>query len=362
MVAGAATVITLQMLLPLKFLRVLSGTVLACMKSIALKPAAGTAVDLSPLSHAGVIDCVNVGSASVQDGLREVIVRIGAATTQIEISRLNALQSTLGNMLTSAPVNANGSPTANGQLLGAFSFAYAQAGRVVRSNQAAVAVVAGIETESETSERSRVLYAKLTRPINMAEFADFLNCWVMICHACGLGNVLVLGAFLRDVVFDTIALKDEWYVAHELFLVYLEFVETSGDPTITIANVFTRGSQDTHMSRAIARADDHFRIFRAPTRASSGGGGGGGGGGGSSGGAAPAVKPWNGSYDNKSTSCCISFNIGRKEHPATSLVNGKCRYNHICDHFVTDKGPKGQCGGKHARCDCTNPKKCDAAV
>ena len=36
--------------------------------------------------------------------------------------------------------------------------------------------------------------------------------------------------------------------------------------------------------------------------------------------------------------------------------------NHICDHYVTDKGPKGQCGGKHPRIKCNNPNKCDKPV
>ena len=31
----------------------------------------------------------------------------------------------------------------------------------------------------------------------MEEFSDMLLSWIMICHAAGLANVLVLGAFVR---------------------------------------------------------------------------------------------------------------------------------------------------------------------
>ena len=41
-------------------------------------------------------------------------------------------------------------------------------------------------------------------------------------------------------------------------------------------------------------------------------------------------------------------------------AEGKCKYDHVCDQWVTDKGPKGRClSAKHKRGECDNPNKCD---
>ena len=356
--AGAATAVSLLNLLPLKFLRVLSRSVLDSMKTIARRPAAGTPIDLTTMTEAQISDAVITGTASTADAMREVIGRIPGAN-QAEVGRLNAMQSTLANMeKAGASMGHAGVQTINGQLLGAFTFAWVQAAKVVRSNTSGSVALAGAvkgdAVGAEDTEASRVLQAKILRPQSMEEFADFQTCWLMICHALGLGDVLILGNFLRDVVHDTISLnKGDWRLAHELFLVYLEVVETTSDPALNISNVYARGAQDTMMQRAVVRSQEHFSIFRGKgkerERELDGGG--------------PGAKKWNGAFNGKSQTCCLTFNLGKKEHPASALNdNGSCKYNHICDHFVTDKGPRGQCGGKHARSKCDNPNKCDKPV
>ena len=40
----------------------------------------------------------------------------------------------------------------------------------------------------------------------MAEFADILVTWTMLLSGLGLASILISGAFLREVVFDTIAI------------------------------------------------------------------------------------------------------------------------------------------------------------
>ena len=54
------------------------------------------------------------------------------------------------------------------------------------------------------------------------------------------------------------------------------------------------------------------------------------------------------------------FNLGKTTHPKSALKpDGTCKFDHVCDHFVTGKGKGGKCGGPHARTECTNPGKCD---
>ena len=54
--------------------------------------------------------------------------------------------------------------------------------------------------------------------------------------------------------------------------------------------------------------------------------------------------------------------------PTTGLSTGRAKkfqgkYDHVCDQWVTDKGPKGRClSAKHKRGECDNPNKCDQAA
>ena len=95
---GAATSVSLLHLLPLRFLRILTRSVLDSLRTVARRPAAGTPVDLTAMNHQELVTAVQTGASSVESGLREVLDRIGAATTSAEVSKLSALQSTMTNV------------------------------------------------------------------------------------------------------------------------------------------------------------------------------------------------------------------------------------------------------------------------
>ena len=136
-----------------------------------------------------------------------------------------------------------------------------------------------------------------------------------------------------------------WPTAFELFLVYLEEVEREAGDDVNLSNVYQRGAQDTFLMRARERTPKggKARIFRPGSEDDDGAG-----------------IEWNGSWNRKSKSCCITFNLGNKKHPASAInERGGCKYNHVCDHWVDDKGPGGTCGGDHPRVKCNNPHKCD---
>ena len=352
--ASTATAVSMLSLLPLKFLRVLSRSVLDCMLTVSRRPAAGTPVDLGALTPEAVLEKVRTGAVTFADALSELGGRIAAATTQTEISRLNALQTTISTMdrlgLRFGEAGVSGH---NGLMLGAYTFVYAQSGRVSRSDHTTVAA-AGLAASSEADgeDTNKVLTAKIVRPKSMEEFSDFLLIWLMICQAAGLGNLLTLGAFVRDVVYDTMSVhKRTWMIAHELFLVYLELVETTTDVSITIANVYAKGAQDTLMQQALLNAERHFGTG-GPSQSIFRGRGPGGG---------DELK-WNGAFNKDAARCCLAFNLGR-DHTAKQLTDkGKCQFNHVCDAWVTGKGKNGQCGGRHPRVKCDNPNRCDEAV
>ena len=360
LVAGAATAVSVLHLMPLRFVRVLSRSVLDAMKTVARRPPAGTPIDLGPLTNDQLLTAVTTGATTHADALREVLTRLGGNPSAAEVARLNAIQSTLVNLdKMGGSLGTSGVTSDTGVFLGAFTFAYVQAAKIARGNSGRTTAAGSVDASDNKETDSKVIQEKIIRPVDMGEFAEFLSTWQMICHALGLGDVLITGALLRDVVFDTMRdLKKDWRIAHELFLVYLDVLETTADPTVTIANVFYKGSQDTHMTRAMQRAREFYPgIFR---------GGPSGLGGGDDGSqrhtpGGDAVIKFNGAWNTKATTKCITFNLGKKEHPAGSLnPNGSCKHLHACDQWVTGKGPKGQCGGPHPRTKCTNPNKCDS--
>ena len=360
---ATATAVSMLHLLPLKFLRVLTRSVLDCLKTASLRPAAGTPVEIATMSSEQVARAVETGSVNVGDALREVVRRIATASTQIEISRLNALQGTLSSLeRLGANIGSAGVAGDRGIMLGALTFAYAQAGRIVRfgADTTAIAGPAAVSAPADDDDvQTNLLRATISRPTDMAEFADILHCWQMILHATGLCNVLSAGAFVRDVVFDTIRVqKQPWQVAHELLLVYLEFLETSSDAALSIATVYAQGSQDTLMARAVVQAERHYgvkrdqRIFRPSGKL-----------GDDDDDSSNKVVKWSGGF-NTSGKCqaCVVYNLGKTEHPARSLnSSGRCLFVHACDHWVSGKGKNGRCGLKHPRVKCDNPNRIDQA-
>ena len=354
-IAGGAGVITLASLLPIKFLRECTRSALDCIKMVANRPQLGTPVDITQaaMNVDQLVEAVHSGAANPGDAMRECLTRLAQAGNQLETNRLNALATLLSHMdKGAASSSGSGGRTT---VLGTYSLAWALAGRIAR--QTLGVGVAGVSGSSGPSESAtpvvQMVKLSITRPTSMAEFSDMITTWLMLCHATGLGHILALGEFIRDVVHDTISkLNYTWQLAHELLLVYFEVVETTSDHSINIRNVFAHGSQDTYLKRANDSMRAHYSNVRVKEEANPPAGANANKGGGKD------VK-WNGNYDRNATTTCLSYNLGT-EHRAKSLnEKGTCKHNHVCDHWVSDKGPGGTCGGRHPRSKCDNPNKCD---
>ena len=355
--AGVTHVLLLcAAVLPRSIGRFLTRGVLDFFKSVARRPAVGTPMAINEMTVEALIAAVQGGRVSPGEALSDILSRLATAT-QAEAARLNAISSTLSNMeKLHASATASGTAS-NGELWGAFTYAWTQAGRAVQHANTAVVVAGGAPDEGEsgsTSTESRAIrQAKILRPRSEAEFFHMLHVWVMVCQAVGIGNALATGAFVEKVVHEQMAsFQISWQQAHELFLVYLEAVETapSGSP-LTIANVYNSGGQDMYRERAIQRAKDHFK---AP-----------------SGGGDIFRDKKQGSYIGQTSrgSPCVTFNLGKPndQHPPTALDHtGRCKFAHKCDHYVTEQpdGTKGGiCGSwKHCRAQCNNAKKSDVKV
>ena len=353
-VAGGATMLVGRDIFPLRFTRVLHRGILDSLLVVGRRPPPGTPVDVASLTTAQLSDPVATAGVELDSLLMEVGTRISAATTQMEISRLNAITTNLTarQKLSAGAKGAIDMGNGTSALVGVYTYCVVLAMRIVRTKTTDVTVVTDGEragtADSEGSMAPAVPPAKMIRPTSEHELFSMLTVWTMLLSGLGVAQVLVTGVFLMDVVYDRIHEGSvTWQTAFELFLVYLEEVERTAGDDINLSNVYQRGAQDTFLLRARERTPKSGRtrsIFRREPGDDDDEG---------------AVQ-WNGSWNRKAKACCISFNIGAKKHPAASLnERGGCKFNHVCDHWVDDKGPSGTCGGDHPRIKCTNPHKCD---
>ena len=181
---------------------------------------------------------------------------------------------------------------------------------------------------------------------------SLLNGFTLTCHALGLANVLAMGPFLEDVVFEPIRCGAiPWPVAFECLIIYLRMVEDGSGKFKITSVVHEAGGMDSIRSQALVSARENFssEIFRGL-------------------GGIPKLNPKDkesslkgeGEYDGKvkgslpsATRGCTAWNNGTP-HLSKNVdpKTGKCRFLHKCDQFVDDKGIYGQCLGDHHRKDC----------
>ena len=165
--------------------------------------------------------------------------------------------------------------------------------------------------------------------------------WLRVVVALGLVQFFIAHTFIQNVVFDTMnRLKENFKVAHELLLVYFQAIERDASGKLNLANVYQRGSGDTYLAEARVNADTFFRTGGGtpPTPDD---------------GDSKDVKDWNGKWARDAKAPCVAFNFKQKHDPKNLDATGCCRFNHICMQWVSDKGPRGICGGNHAKVDCT---------
>ena len=346
--AATATAIVARDVFPLRFTRILTRSVLDSLLIIGRRPPPGTAVDLTVLTNAQLTDPLMTSGVEQASILEEVSKRLGVATSQIEITRLTAICTAITSKqrLGRGSHGAVASGDGTAELVGVYRYCAVLAGKVVRTRLSQVASVMPPEMAQGDAQVKAVPPEKIVKPKSMAEFADILITWSMLLSGLGIASVLVSGAFLREVVFDPIHDGTmAWEGAFELWLVYLEEVERTAGDEVNLTNVYNRGAQDTMIKRAMER------LPKPPSGIFRGGGGGNGDG--------DEEPKWNGSFNSKSAATCLTFNLGKKQHPTNCLnEKGGCKFNHACDQYVSDQGPKGRCGSvKHGRHNCDNPAK-----
>jgi hypothetical protein len=205
-----------------------------------------------------------------------------------------------------------------------------------------------LQGNKKSSDSSSDLTAKLVRPANMVECSEMFNLFILYVHALAISNVLVITDFFEHAFYDTIRRrKESWQFAFELVVVMFRRIEDSGG-RLNLGNAY----EETYLNTVMDEARTNLVFFRPP-----------GGNPGIVNDTTGAPVKFNGRY-NAQGRTCVAFNFAR-EHSAGALKpDGTCKYNHVCDHYVTGKGKAGRCLGSkgtpgHCRAHCDNPDKCD---
>ena len=182
----------------------------------------------------------------------------------------------------------------------------------------------------------------------MAQFSEMMNLFLMYTVALGYSAMLITH-FYGEVVHDMIGRrKEKWQLAHEFMLLMFREVEESAGKKLTLANVYQKCQLNSLIEEARSNMEYHFPKCMECTEEDSD--------------KSSKRVEWNGKFNHHGRACEV-FNSGGK-HAAWQLhPDGTCKFNHVCNKWVSNKGPNGRClDPGHTRDKCTNPDKCDQPV
>ena len=347
--AASTAVVTLANLLPVKFIRALSRTFLESLKTFMKKTTIGSGIDWSSLNVVDVAQLPIKGLASRADSLMELQARLGATSDNKEAQKIIGLITSLSSMSESGISDTR---QRDSSLTGIYSYVWAHASRLVANyavlNTASLDSLQGALDSKSDGSASRKSCPVL-HPKTESEFLFALHVWTMILSAAGVDEPLIVMRFTLDVVYENLQVRNwKWELVYFYFLIQLEQVEVEQD--INLSNATTQGSMDTLRSYARDRAVAHYgeSIFRSNQRAYGDNY------------IDDDKKNWNGSHTSEADTICWAFNKQHQKHREASLnADGRCKHRHVCDAFVSNKGPGGKCEGNHPRYQCNNSHKID---
>ena len=336
-VAGGAA-IDVASLIPSSYVRHLPTQVLRTLAAIARVPAGGGQPDLGAMNLQELSECLTSGRIEITAYKNELSTRLAdPATVAAQVTRISAmLAAAQGNVVTNTRViDGINSYGVLGYLVAAASLIVSSGKRTYSSG-----------TSNAGSSSSSGSSLSIRTPTSGSQFAELLMVWQTLAHAVGAANFLATVPFLQQVVWDGIStLGLRWEQAYCLFIIYLEAIEDSLG-VLHLANVFASGAQDTRIRAANQRYSDMFVCQPCDEEGDKGKD------------RDKASKKWNGKDSPNAKGVCKTYNFKDAEHPPQHLhKDGTCKFPHVCNKWVTGKGPGGMCLENHPAYSCTNPNK-----
>jgi len=357
-ITGATTgVISLAKCLPARFLRAFTRAELTAVTTIAARPPPGTPVTITVATKLKEISVyLNQGLISME---QVSMLYAGFIDDEDDEDKKKTLMYNLKLLMSMKDLpGVVGAQAETGEPYGVLTWLLAMVASFVAAGTIVAKTTLGPADASTSSGTGSRHVAKLVRPKTMVDLFELMNLYIMFYTSLGLGSTILITQFFEFVIFDTIRIRrKQWPVAFELLVVLLRKVENTVE--LTIGNVMQEVYLNSAMEEAVEAAKTNYvAFFRSPQLA-----------------AASETEPtdvadkqvmWNNkcSRDPNATPC-LAFNLG-KEHSARFLKkDGTCKHKHVCDHWVSNKGPGGRCLGTegtpgHSRADCDNPHRCES--
>ena len=357
--------LSLKGLLPDRFLQAFPRSALDTLLTIATMPKKGAAITWDPdtISVPEIKQYWNAGHLSrgeVSRALDMVVDRVYGKGTEGEKARLPL-------DLKSLELAMKEEPSTSDVTGGYRHYVLARISHFVLKVDAASWVTSVMDRATAAASSGSRLVSTLLFPVaSLADVAvpQMMHYYTLFLHALGFENILGVGIFVNRIYYDTVyKLGYNSLFALELFIVYIKALDFSG--SLTMTSIWDSGSQDTYLTTAKSefsrRWGDSAAFFRThggnpsdgpclPCDPSASGG---------DPSATTSTKKYNGKFNTNSDARACTFFNTHTDHPKSALrADGTCRLAHVCDHFVTDKGPSGRCrSSKHTRDKCDNPAK-----
>ena len=197
--------------------------------------------------------------------------------------------------------------------------------------------------------------ASIHRPEDEWTFFEGLNLMLMILTSLGVVTTHVLTIFHDQIVFNTIRIRRRsWQFAHELYVICQQAIEDSSGQlhhgNVWLHTRFAALWEQAERSMQRFYPDASLELVHGTFRA-----------GGGKPGIVDTKATWNGRCTSDAKRICPVYNSldGKLKHTAGMLhPDGTCKFRHVCNQWVDNKGKDGRCLGNHARPQCTNAHKC----
>ena len=172
--------------------------------------------------------------------------------------------------------------------------------------------------------------------------------WTLLVHTLGIMPLEISASF----VFETVHLLrvrhgEDFWTAQEYFIACLDLLDRNKVKADKVPN-HDRGV----MLSDARRFGEQFNGMAAKASKPRS--------------EATETKEWNGESQpptNSKVQPCPYFNSGKKHDSKHLTSSGKCIFRHVCNHWVSDKGPGGRCeSSDHNWPKCDHASKCDKKV
>ena len=303
------------------------------------------AFDFENASVQELFNAAKSGIVNAGDAMAELGGRIPAAAADVQ-STIGHTISALENLVKVGQIVKNPN-----QVSGNFLRLWACVTKKMKRLSGPVVVVEGttltLEAGETEGEKQRPAKFTVDRMLSERLFDACVYQWSLLTHTLGIMAFEVSASFVFDTCYTLrVRHSESFWTAQEYFIACLDLLDQGK----------VKADKVIEFDRSVMLADARRfgEMFEAKATRSGPSDKGG------------SSKRWNGECqpcDSTKVAPCPYFNAGKEHDPKHLGSSGKCVFRHVCNHWVSNKGPGGRCESPdHPRTKCDNPNKCDKRV